>query len=648
MSHTTNITKSKQNKSSKQLDSQTKQIQTNRQFLPDITSTNTSNKTTKISTNKLVPDERPDNLDIDARLNLKTTATTNLTDSATTNLTDSATTSDSVIMTNLTNSVAGNSDSWDDLLSQLNNSVVQDTTHVYQDDRRENTDAIANKYKNLEATVTTVETCKDSACPSCGGLLRISDGVFVCTKCGLEIKQTALSSDDSNTVSVNNNSVNAKGFISMRFIGKKSYGYNRNLLKSCSNYSQYRKNNTLKEMHNWNAQSVNMKLPKNVMDEANNMFAKIKENGYVYRKDVKKGVQSACLYYACYNNGISKTPNEIAQIVQIAEKFHSAGDRILRDLNERGVIELPSKINPIMDYTERYFELLNIPKKYKEFVIDIIKQADVDKLHVLCDSKNNTKCIGAIYMLIDRVKELRDTIDKDRIDKECEISKTTFVKYYTLLCKFYRRFVHIFVKHRIPMKSEWRENIADVINGIEEPKKKEHRKNNKAAKQQIMHKPMIRKFKCRGEPVLTKSIITKPVISKPTVNTTKPVLSKPTVNMIKSIITKPTANTTKLLTSKLQNNANACIVANTNANTILTTNISDMTEDCDKTSKLKNIVGYSKLLCSRDKIHDGRDRIHGSRDKIQNSNTRGVTISKPISKQQLLDKMNASMKKIST
>ena len=641
MSHMTNITKTKQNKSSKQLrqlDNQIKQIkqikqlkqldnQTQTAQLPDIIS---SNKTTEIPTNKLVFDERPDNLDIDTMLN-QTTAT------------DSTTISDSVIITNLTNSTAGNSDSWDDLLSQLNNSVVQDTTHVYQDDRRENTDAIVNKYKNLEATVTTIETCKDSACPSCGGLLRISDGVFVCTKCGLEIKQTALSSDDSNTVSVNNNSVNAKGFISMRFIGKKSYGYNRNLLKSCSNYSQYRKNNTLKEMHNWNAQSVNMKLPKNVMDEANNMFAKIKENGYVYRKDVKKGVQSACLYYACYNNGISKTPNEIAQIVQIAEKFHSAGDRILRDLNERGVIELPSKINPIMDYTERYFELLNIPKKYKEFVIDIIKQADVDKLHVLCDSKNNTKCIGAIYMLIDRVKELRNTIDKDRIDKECEISKTTFVKYYTLLCKFYRRFVHIFVKHRIPMKSEWRENIADVINGIEEPKKKEHRKNNKAAKQQIMHKPMIRKFKCRGNLVLSKPTIntTKLVLSKPTINTTKPVLSKPAVNTTKPVLSKPTVNTTKLLASKLGVSLTANGTANACTDAKLTKNISDMSEDYNENNKLKNIVGYSKLLC-------GRDGIHGNGDRIQNSNTRGVTISKPITKQQLLDKMNASMKKIST
>jgi transcription initiation factor TFIIIB Brf1 subunit/transcription initiation factor TFIIB len=243
-------------------------------------------------------------------------------------------------------------------------------------------------------------------------------------------------------------------------IGKGSYGYNRSLLKSCADYSRYRKMTTLREMHNWNSQSTSNQLPKNVINEANNMFALIKDHGYVFRKDVKKGVQGACLYYTCHQNGISKTPFEIAKIVGIAEKFLSSGDRILSDLNERGIIQIP-KIDSIPSYINRYFELLNIPVKYKQFVLDIIEQADNDKLHVLYDSKNNTKCIGAIYMLIERVIKLRKTISKELIEKECGISKTTFIKYYVMLCKYYRRFVFIFIKHKIPMKSQWNETISE-------------------------------------------------------------------------------------------------------------------------------------------------------------------------------------------
>jgi uncharacterized membrane protein YeiH len=81
----------------------------------------------------------------------------------------------------------------------------------------------------------------------------------------------------------------------------------------------------------------------------------LNEIPYVFRKDVKKGVQGACLYYTCHQNGISKTPFEIAKIVGIAEKFLSSGDRILSDLNERGIIQIP-KIDSIPSYINRYFE----------------------------------------------------------------------------------------------------------------------------------------------------------------------------------------------------------------------------------------------------------------------------------------------------
>ena len=323
-----------------------------------------------------------------------------------------------------------------------------------------------NSYFEANITIPT----QTSKCYSCGGELRIKHRLLTCQSCGLEISDSVgLPADEESSSSLHDSNVNDKSFISMRVVGPGAYGYNRNLLKNCAVYTKFRKMTTLKELYIWNSQSHDNQLPKHIIEMANDMFAMIKDHGYVYRKDVKKGVQAACLYYTCHMNGISKTPSEIAAIAIIDEKFLSAGDRILRDLNERSVIHIPAKINVIANYVNRYFELLNINPKYKQFIFDIIEQADDDRLHVLFDSKDNTKCVGAIYLLIDRVKELRTTIDKDKLGNECRISKTTFIKYHNMINKYYKKFIHVFIKHNIPLKSSWRSDIECTLKN--KPKK---------------------------------------------------------------------------------------------------------------------------------------------------------------------------------
>lgn len=360
---------------------------------------------------------------------------------------------------------------WDELFDQINdlsqsavtNTALFSVASLSALEQQQSKNDIIDENTTLEASIHTNIQKTSNGCYSCGGKLLVRDNYMICQTCGQEFQGTVVSTieDECTVTTAQDSNVNDKGFISMRIVGKGSYGYNRNLLKSCANYSRYRTMTTLKEMHNWNSQSTENQLPKNVISEANNMFAAIKEHGYVFRKDVKKGVQGACLYYTCHMNNLSKTPYEIAKIIGIAEKFLSAGDRILRDLNERNIIQIPAKIDSISSYVDRYFELLVIPAIYKSFVLDLIGQADSDKLHVLHDSKNNTKCIGAIYMLVERIPILRKMISKDRIEAECGISKTTFIKYYNMLCKYYRKLAHVFIKHRIPMKSIWRETITN-------------------------------------------------------------------------------------------------------------------------------------------------------------------------------------------
>jgi len=367
-------------------------------------------------------------------------------------------------------------DDWDSFLNDFNSSepvIVTDTaieevpiaTEQMPTISAYNTGDAMTKYivggdivdMSLEQKVTFNDGNADSACDLCKAKLLPVLGMLVCSGCGVEaISNTNTVEEEYSTSAVNDCNVHSEGFLAFKVMGRGSYGLHRSMLKTCASYKKYRKSNTLKDMKNWNVHSKKHHIPKNVIREANDMFATIKEAGYVFRKDGKKGVISACLYYACYNNGISKTPSEIAQFSNIEEKFHSFGDRILHDLNELGVIEIPIKVAPITDYVTRYMTLLEIPMKYKKFVLELIARADKKHIHILHDSKNNTKCVGAIYMLIDRVPDLSKRITKEMIEKDCGISKTTFIRYYNVLCDHYKCLKKIFKRNGISMKSEWR------------------------------------------------------------------------------------------------------------------------------------------------------------------------------------------------
>jgi transcription initiation factor TFIIIB Brf1 subunit/transcription initiation factor TFIIB len=295
---------------------------------------------------------------------------------------------------------------------------------------------------------------KFTICPKCNTDGKINDGSVYCISCGLE----TIVVDDANKFSFTvdkDHNTSDNSFMSFNFIGKNSYCYQRSFLKTCANYSSFRKNNNRKDLYNYNYQYEGKKIPKNAIKLAIELFSKIKENNYVFRGNGKKGVLGACLFYACVMNHITKTPREIASVMEIEERFLSQGDRIVQELNEKGIISIPTILRPLVDYLDQYFPALCIPLKYKQFIIDIINRAEAKNIHILNDSRTTTKCIGAIFLLINRVKELND-ISKDHIVKECNISKSTFIRYYNLLLINHKILKPVFKKHHIPMPNTWR------------------------------------------------------------------------------------------------------------------------------------------------------------------------------------------------
>ena len=319
-----------------------------------------------------------------------------------------------------------------------------------------------NTVVNLEVQMDldSDKIIKYNICPKCNIEGTMIDGSVFCPECGLE----TLIIDDNNKFSFSSekdHNVSSNSYISFNFIGPNSYGYQRSFLKTCANYSSFRRNNNRKDMYNYNYQYEGKKIPKNAIKLAIELFSKIKEKNYVFRGNGKKGVLGACLFYACVMNNITKTPREIASVMEIEERFLSHGDRVVQELNEKGVISIPTTLRPLNDYLDQFFPALNIPDKYKAFVIDVIERAEKKNIHIMNDSRTTTKCIGAIFLITNRVKELRH-ITKDIIVKECNISKSTFIRYYNLLLENYKMLKPIFKKHRIPMPTEWRNSIETV------------------------------------------------------------------------------------------------------------------------------------------------------------------------------------------
>ena len=340
----------------------------------------------------------------------------------------------------------------------LNNTIISEMEKMFD---------IEDDIKFVKPTyIVNIETVKESEpivvidnnlCPLCKVACKIYDTFIICEQCGMERIYDIHSHDQySMTIEENYNTAN-NSFMTFNIIGKDSYCYNRSYLKTCANYTAYRNNSNRKDIIQRIDQFEGNKPPKNLVNTTARLFDQIKNAGYVYRGNGKWGVIGACLYYASIQHNLTRTPKEVAMIMGIDEKFLSQGDRTLQSLNELKVIDIQINYKPILDYINKFFPSLGIPDKYKDFVVHLITRAERKHLHIRHESRLTTKIVGAIFLLTKRVPELRH-IKKDLISIECgNISKSTFIKYYTLICNNFKIMKKSFRKYGISMESNWRD-----------------------------------------------------------------------------------------------------------------------------------------------------------------------------------------------
>lgn len=333
---------------------------------------------------------------------------------------------------------------WDDLIESIN--TFETLPNEYKGNQLK-TDV------NIEDKITFDIKEDTSKCKACNQILLMKDNIFICKTCGREYECN--SNIEMETHVSNPNDFNSKdSHMPISINGSHIKGNQKSLYKTSANHDKHRQNTINKELKQLNTQSKNIILPIYIINEAADLFSQIKSTDSIFRLKSKRGVQGAIIKKLCIKYKVSRTPQEICEIMDVPEKYFSNGERILEGLIENKVIQLDFNVNPIECYVDRYFEVLELQNKHKAFIYDLIDRAEKKNIHMVYDTKDNTKVVGAIYMLINRVSEYR-TITKDTIEKKCGVTKTTFNMYYQVLYQYYNLIRKVFKKHGIKMPNEW-------------------------------------------------------------------------------------------------------------------------------------------------------------------------------------------------
>ncbi len=263
-----------------------------------------------------------------------------------------------------------------------------------------------------------------------------------------------------------------------------------NIVGSSNSYKKLKEKNTRQQLENIISQANGMGISKPIIKKAISSMLSIQDTN-IYRGDVRKGTMAACLYRVCKTHGSPLKNTQIAELFGIRNKTLSEGDKKICRLISKGVInESIFHSNDVIvkedgishdmsGFIKKYFELLKIPDvhyteyqegekeimenrlykaqvrkleksglddepmqmdgnssdssdnnenkkiiKLKEFTITLIKFMTYFRI---CSSSNeSSKCAGIIHTIALCLPELK--ITHTMIEKECKISKTTFIK----------------------------------------------------------------------------------------------------------------------------------------------------------------------------------------------------------------------------
>lgn len=294
-----------------------------------------------------------------------------------------------------------------------------------------------------------IDFCYDCNCQ----MNRKDVNYHTCPKCGVEVLDEDIS-DINNSTRLSYN-----GSLPMRISGHTSQAKNlsHKLMGSSSNYEALKRrkliNMLLRQVYN--CPETEETIPSYILESAADEYIKLqKSEKIVKRAGGLESVLTGLVASECKRNGIARKPNVITQILNVDDSRLSNGCKILRGYAKTGAITFLEGTNEDIQYINQYFERLRLNKfdSYKSFVVELIDETQIRKIPIRSNNtRPTTRIAGAILLLCEeltRKKMLASTekeetedspfITKDQVAVICKISKSTIIRYTTLV-NTYRR-----------------------------------------------------------------------------------------------------------------------------------------------------------------------------------------------------------------
>jgi transcription initiation factor TFIIIB Brf1 subunit/transcription initiation factor TFIIB len=286
-------------------------------------------------------------------------------------------------------------------------------------------------------------------CSECNVYMEMQADAYsiVCPKC--YVMRPVGNNGEHTILSSNYHNVSHNSNILYKVMGTTDRSYQNILTKCTSQYGPLRDNIEKRKMSKRNYAS-DRKIPDDVLQEAIAEFIKIQNipDKKTYRSGNRRGVIGGFVSKICKQRGIPKTDAQIAEFMDTELSKITAGNREVKEYERKGVIDICETTDSLKGHINTYFQSFEIDKKYRKFVLDLLKQIEAKNIREIIKRDNITKCIGIIYLL-NVVLDMG--ITHDDFHKYCGgISRGTYKGVYNTIIQNEVKLRRVFYKHDIP------------------------------------------------------------------------------------------------------------------------------------------------------------------------------------------------------
>lgn len=313
------------------------------------------------------------------------------------------------------------------------------------------------------------EEPKYEICKDCGVKCFEDRFELVCPQCGYSRPWESDTSDlYCKSIEQNHNTWNNQYF-TFNIVGKDVRGLRACLKLYNSSYYAYRDQLWRSRLEEKLKAYKGVPVPDAVVVTTLHYFKMIKDAEIIYRSKGAWYIMGACMVNAFSENGIPRKRQDICDIMGIEKTDLSLGENQIVKLNSHGVIDINITSLPYETYINSYLEQLDIAETYADFAIDVINMAEHRYVHIRSETWPITKCVGAIHFLC-QCTELRYKVSKEDISTKCQISQSTFMRYYNLLVENAHLLRPIFHKYRVAYRREWLPATTRKLDELRKPK----------------------------------------------------------------------------------------------------------------------------------------------------------------------------------